>query len=80
MKGQWSSYKNIVLASIRHIMVLAEEELFFFSFFPLTLRSRKLRVSFGTMFGNQEEKFQLDLESDGARGGNSGEARNRPVN
>ena len=34
--------------------------------FPLTLQHSKLRVSLGTVFGNQQEKFQLDLKKDGA--------------
>lgn len=50
------------------------------SFFPLTLQSKKLRVFFGAMFGNQQEKFQLDLERDGARGDLGGVARNRLIN
>ena len=35
---------------------------------PLTLQNGKLRVSFSALFGNQQEKFHLDLGRDGARG------------
>lgn len=63
-----------VLASVRKGMGGA------CSFFPLTLQSKKLSLSFGAMFGNQQEKFQVDLERDGARGDLGGEARNRLIN
>lgn len=49
-------------------------------FSPLALPSRKLRVTFGAMFGHQQDKFQVDLERDGAGRDLGWEARNRLVN
>lgn len=46
-------------------------------FFPLTLQHRKLSASFSALFRDLQEKFQVDLRGDAARGDLGGEARNR---